>query len=513
MSILDLNSDTIAAGNLAAPWVTTSAHQGLVPSGFDTSLAASPLGLAVHRTDINARVANNGNRARPTQAKAQIDGIQQTAFVPGLGGNLSSAASTLKSSNDAFSNSTAPLAWLGADQVEGSNVERLAAAQGSPIDPLTGQQVAANAYDAVGCTRVLWNDNPVAVLVARSGDWFKAVDPRGASAPKLQVMPRGLTKSGAMFGDQKVVTDNPAQWTSRYGSVVVSNIGTVVFEGMNEKGLAAHSLSLPETQYGDRDASRQGLQMGLWVPYILDNASTVEEALSLLPKIQPVPVVVDGFAMKLSLSIEDASGDSAVIEYLDTDGDIKTGELVVRHGRQYTVASNATLDASFKELSKYNFENATRNLPLPGNANPIDRFIRASFFGGYLSKMTPRNITEARAALMSVIRNVSNPIGAPGTVVGLNDETDFRVLSDLTNRQLIFDNPRNLNVLYTDLNRLNFSAGTGIRTIDPQDPQFVGDVTHLYRYTNAAVPGLVGSAEIASPGRLSIKLGYKASRA
>jgi penicillin V acylase-like amidase (Ntn superfamily) len=343
---------------------------------------------------------------------------------------------------------------------------------------------------ANACTRVLWNDNSIAVLSGRSADWFKASKPKGATDPKLLVMPRGLLKSGAKFGNEVVVTENPATWRSRYGSVVVSTQNTTVFDGMNEKGLAAHSLSLPVTNYGVRDVSRQGIHMGLWVPYILDNAATVPEAIALLAGIQPVQVVVDNFPMKLSLSIEDRFGDSAVIEYLD-------GVAVIRHSRQLRVMANTELTVAEKELGKYNFnfQEATRNVPLPGNANSVDRFVRASFFSGFLSNMEARNLTEARAALMSVVRNVSNPIGAPGDTPGQGpfsgDETDWRTLSDLTNRVYIFDNPRTLAIMSTDLRSLNFGRVTGVRVLDPGNPRLHGDITRLYRPSRVAVPGVV----------------------
>jgi len=326
------------------------------------------------------------------------------------------------------------------------------------------------------------------VISGRRADWFKASDPKGATEPKLLVMPRGLRKSGAKFGNEVVVTENPATWRARYGSVVVSTQDTTVFDGMNEKGLAAHTLSLAVSDYGARDVSRQGIQMGLWVPYILDNAATVSEALALLPSIQPVAVAVDGFAMKLSLSIEDRSGDSAVVEYLG-------GVPVITHGQQVRVMANTQRSVAEAELATYNFnfDQATRNTPLPGNANSLDRYIRASFFSGFLSEMKPRNVQAARAALMSVVRNVSNPIGAPGDIPGQGpfsgDETDWRTISDLTNRVYIFDNPRTLATMSTNLKRLDFQSGSGVRVLNASNRRLHGDVTPLYRPSLVPVPG------------------------
>ena len=335
------------------------------------------------------------------------------------------------------------------------------------------------------CTRVLWNDNSVGVLTGRTADWFKAPDPKGASDPKLHVMPRGLRKSGAMDGKVVVVSQNPAKWTSRYGSVVVGNYNTVVVDGMNEKGLAAHALALDVTNYGTRDVSRQGINMTLVVPYILDNAATVAEALALLPRIQPVAIKMAGYATGLSFSIEDRLGDSAVIEYIN-------GVAEIRHGRQYRVVTNTKLDDAETLLTKFDFKNATNTLTIPGNTNSNDRFVRASYFSHMLSSVTPRNRLEARAALMSVMRNVSDPIGAPGATANVVHETDWRTLSDLTNRVYVFENPRTLTTLRTDLSRLDFRSGSGVRTIDPLNPRLPGDITRLYRPSRVSVPGVVG---------------------
>jgi len=347
-------------------------------------------------------------------------------------------------------------------------------------------QATTESYAQAGvtlCTRVLWNDNSIAVLTGRNADWFPAADPKGASDPKLHVMPRGLGKSGAMDGKVVVVSQNPAKWTSRYGSVVVGNYNTVVVDGMNEKGLAAHALALDVTDYGTRDVSRQGINMTLVVPYILDNAATVAEAVALLPRIQPVKTIMAGYATGLSFSIEDRLGDSAVIEYIN-------GVAEIRHGRQYRVVANTKLDDAETLLTRYDFKNATNALTIPGNTNSNDRFVRASYFSYMLSSVTPRNRLEAQAAVMSVMRNVSDPIGAPGGTANVVHETDWRTLSDLTNRVYIFENPRTLTTLRTDLSRLDFRRAAGVRSLDPSNPNLPGNVTGLYRPLPGPVPGV-----------------------
>ena len=349
------------------------------------------------------------------------------------------------------------------------------------------------------CTRVFWNDNSIAKVVGRNADWFEAqADPRAASDPKLLVLPRGLSKSGAMNGTEVVVPQNPAKWTSLYGSVVVANYNAYVMDGMNEMGLAAHALALDVTRYGNRDVSRAGINMNLVVQYLLDNAATVAEALALLPQIQPVVVGIDGYATGLSFSIEDATGDSAVVEYIN-------GEAQISHGLGFRVTANTKLSEAIHTLNTdYNFDFATvtRSAPVPGNTSSIDRFIRSSFYSGLLSRVTPRNPLEARAAMMSVMRNVSDPIGAPGDVAGAIHETDWRTVSDLTSRAFVFENPRLLTTLTTDLSRLNFAAGTGVRIVDPLEPNLPDDITDRYQPTGLPVPA-VGGAPLTDQGVIS----------
>jgi penicillin V acylase-like amidase (Ntn superfamily) len=75
-------------------------------------------------------------------------------------------------------------------------------------------------------------------------------------------------------------------------------------------------LYLQETDFGPRDRNKPGLQAGLWAQYALDNAATVQEALDVLDKVQVVKVTTHGHEANVHLALEDASGDSAIIEYI-----------------------------------------------------------------------------------------------------------------------------------------------------------------------------------------------------
>src|SRR5271166_3069755 len=147
--------------------------------------------------------------------------------------------------------------------------------------------LAGAAQYAEACTRIFANDKGGAMLVARSMDWATTTE------PVLTVFPRGLAHDGGHAGPMTVVADNPAHWTSQYGSVVTTIFGIGTADGINERGLAAHMLYFPPADYGARDPAKPGVQAALWAQYALDNSATVEEALASLAKIQIVKVEIE----------------------------------------------------------------------------------------------------------------------------------------------------------------------------------------------------------------------------
>ena len=227
-----------------------------------------------------------------------------------------------------------------------------------------------------------------------------------------------------------VVSVNPARWTSRYGSIVTTTYGIGSADGFNERGLGAHLLYLNATDFGPRDPSKPGLQAGLWAQYLLDNAATVKEALALLNSFQLVMVEARGHKATVHLAIEDASGDSAIIEYIN-------GKQVVHHGSQFRIMTNdPTYDQQIALLNKQDFSKPSSDTPLPGNVKATDRFQRAAYFSALLPE--PKNEREAVAGMLAIVRNVSVPFGAPYKGFGIYN-TEYRTAMNLTDKRYFFE--------------------------------------------------------------------------
>lgn len=322
------------------------------------------------------------------------------------------------------------------------------------------------------CTRILWNDNSLAVVVGRTMDWPESTE------PVLTVFPRGLERDGGKLGPETVESENPARWTSRYGSLVTTLYGVGTADGVNEKGLAVHALYLTSTDYGPRDSDKLGVHPGLWGQYLLDNAATVSEALEWMKKIQPFPVSVNGHAATIHLAIEDASGDSAIIEYV-------AGEPVVHHGREFRVMTNdPTYDEQLANLARYDFTNATRQTSLPGNVDPRDRFVRSAYYLGMLPE--PNSERESIAAILAIARNASVPFGAPNNLPGTLYNTEYRTAINLNKRRYFFELTTAPNVIWASLGEFDLQPGAAVMQLDPDNIDLTGDVADEFTPVNTA---------------------------
>ena len=246
---------------------------------------------------------------------------------------------------------------------------------------------------ALACTRVLWNDNGKAMVVARTMDLFRSDE------AQLVVSPRGVQHISRAGGG------SPVSWNAKFGTVAVTALGGIATsDGMNERGLVANQLYLDKTKYEKRD-SRIGLTNAMWAQYVLDNFATVAEALDGLKKVQVVSIVIGGQEWPVHLAISDATGDSAVIEFVG-------GKMVVHHGKQFTVMTNEpTLDQQLANIKRYQAFGG--KLPLPGDIDPMSRFVRAST---YLKTLPPpKDIRETVAGAYDVVRNAAVPPGSKDT--------------------------------------------------------------------------------------------------
>ena len=319
---------------------------------------------------------------------------------------------------------------------------------------------------AEACTRVVYQGANNDVITARSMDWKVDV------ATNLWVFPKGMERNGE-------AGENSIKWTSKYGSVIASGYDIATTDGMNEEGLSASVLWLVESDYPEFNKDKPGLTIAAWAQYVLDNYATVEEAVRAL-KDEPFTIVTDKVPGEsrlatLHLSISDASGDSAIIEYID-------GKQVIHHSREYQVMTNSPTFDQQLALNSY-WQQIGGTVMLPGTNRAADRFARASFYINAIPKQ--ENTDIALASVFGVIRNVSVPFGITTPDQPNISSTRWRTVADQKRKLYFFESALTPNTFWVDLKGLDFSAETGkVKKLDLGENQtniFSGKVNEEFK--------------------------------
>ena len=212
---------------------------------------------------------------------------------------------------------------------------------------------------AEACTRAVYFGLEGQTVTGRTMDWFVS-----DMDTNLWMYPRGLERNSN--------TATPLIWKSKYGSVVTTVYEGVSADGMNEKGLVANMLYLAESEYPPEVAgdTRPTLPITAWVQYVLDNYATTAEAVEALRKEDFRMVTVaapTGEPGTVHLSISDASGDSAIFQYIG-------GKLVIHHSREYQVMTNSPTFDKQLALNGY-WKTIGGSVMLPGTNRASDRFV------------------------------------------------------------------------------------------------------------------------------------------
>ncbi|MBA9071822.1 choloylglycine hydrolase [Methylobacterium sp. RAS18] len=325
-----------------------------------------------------------------------------------------------------------------------------------------------SAFSAEACTRAVYLGANAQVITARSMDW------RNDIATNLWIFPRGMKRSGE-------AGPNSLRWTSRYGSVIASGYDISTTDGINEVGLAANLLWLVESEYPTLSAGKPGLTIAAWAQYVLDTFATVAEAVDAL-RAEPFTIVTDQVPGEnrlatLHLSLSDATGDSAIFEYIG-------GRLVIHHDRAFQVMTNSPRFEQQLALDSY-WRQIGGTVMLPGTSRAADRFARASFYINAIPKFEDPN--RAVAGVFSVLRNASVPYGITTPDEPNISSTRWRTVVDHKRKLYFFESVLTPNTFWVDLKTIDFSVETGtIKKLDlglNQDHPYAGDTTSLFRKT------------------------------
>ena len=307
---------------------------------------------------------------------------------------------------------------------------------------------------AWACTRVLYVGSDGTVITGRSMDWEEDLH------SDLWVFPRGMARDGAAGA-------NSVHWVSKYGSIIAAGYNVGTSDGMNERGLDANLLYLAESNYGKRDPAKPAMSLSVWTQFALDNFATVKEAVDYFKKesfSMLSPNFPNGAAGQVHLVLSDATGDSAIFEYIN-------GKLQIHHSKSYVVVTNSptydqqlAIDAYWKNIGGLTF--------LPGTNRAADRFARASFLIQAIPKSLDKRYisavpsgtyaNQAVASVLSVIRSVSVPLGITTPNQPNISSTIWRTVADQKHLVYYFDSATTPNTFWIPISKLNLAKGAPV---------------------------------------------------
>ena len=243
---------------------------------------------------------------------------------------------------------------------------------------------------------------------------------------------RGVFKTGRSWSElirKDQANPSSLRWISRYGSVTFNTFGQDLPDGgVNEAGLYVWEMGLggEEIVY-PKDPKLPKLNQMHWMQYVLDNCSTVEEALGCARGIE-----IDGWGWHFFVG--DRNGNCAAIDFLD-------GQVVVNQGPDMPVPGLFnTPYARDRELARY-FRGFGGCYEPRLEDKGVPRYVKTAVM---LEEYEPR--LDAVAYGFRILDNIF-----------VHEVADWSVLVDVRRQAVHFKTSRNPAVKTFSLSKLNYS--------------------------------------------------------
>ena len=282
---------------------------------------------------------------------------------------------------------------------------------------------------ADACSVFLLKNGEV-VVVGRNYDWHM-------EDALVMVNKRDIQKTALSF-------DNPAKWTSKYGSVTINQYGRELpCDGMNEKGLVISLLWLVETRYPKPD-ERPSLTNAQWAQYQLDTAATVDEVIASDKQIR----ITNLGGAQVHYFVADAQGNAAVIEFIG-------GKMYAVTGKDlpYAAITNRTYADSLNYLKQHEGFGGKRQIVR--SPSSFNRFVGSARAGrDFAAVVNPTLDSAIQTALRTCVD------------VDQGDRTKWTLAYDLANRTIHFRTYSNRALRKLTFPSLDFSGATPTQLAD-----------------------------------------------
>jgi hypothetical protein len=248
---------------------------------------------------------------------------------------------------------------------------------------------------------------------------------------------------------------NPSShcWISRYGSVTFNAFGRDLPDGgMNEVGLYIWEMS-EDADY-PKNGSLPKLNQMHWMQYILDNYSTVEEAIQCASEIE-----IDGWGWHFFLG--DAKGNTAAIAFID-------GEVVVNKGEDMPIPGLFNLPYN-RELEYLKYYKGFGGLYEPDLSDlRVPRFVKTAVM---IRDYEPtQNIVDYGFEMLDALK--------------VYDVPEWSIVFDVRKRHVYFKTRINPEIKSFSMDKIDFSNNSPVLILN-MDIKNGGDVLNKFHlYTN-----------------------------
>ncbi len=288
---------------------------------------------------------------------------------------------------------------------------------------------------------------------------------------KRGVFKMGRSLNEMMFKD--VTKPSKLSWISRYGSVTFNTFGKDLPDGgMNETGFYIWEMN-EASDYPKGDSLHKLSQMG-WMQFLLDNCSTIDEALELTKTIE-----IDGWTWHYFLA--DASGDCATLAFID-------GKMKINRGKTMPVTGlyNTPYDREI-EVSKY-YENFGGLYKVELDNPNVPRYVKTDWL---IKNYDPKqNAVDYGFYMLDKIK--------------VNDVAEWSIIFDVHRNHVYFRTRINPTIKHFSLNDIDYSVKTGDCVIQNMDIKEGGDVLEkLHSYTAKEMSDFLYSLNPLFPGFLT----------
>jgi uncharacterized protein (DUF2141 family) len=269
---------------------------------------------------------------------------------------------------------------------------------------------------AVSACSAFVYSGPEEVLLAKNFDWH-------FGGGYLIKNPSGVTRRAL-----PLFNGEPAAWTSLHGSLTFTQFGAgLPYGGINQRGLAIEMLWLDETVYPS-SAPRTIGELE-WIQYQLDTRASVAEVLANVAEFSIRPV-----GGKIHYLLADASGDRALVEFLDGAARVHRGD------ERPLVCANDSLTLSELAFTKL------RTTPLKGNTSRV-RYARLRLELEALQE--PPSVASGWGALAKVAES------------GTRYRTQWSAIYEISKRRVHLKPDQAKHAFTLDAASLDYTPGSG----------------------------------------------------